>query len=98
MWVADLETLRLHYAWTLRCWCERLYASREKARALHDERFCRMWEICLIATELFFSRQDGSVFQGQLTRDRHAVPVTRDHMYGQQARPAAAGAAARAAE
>ncbi|MDX6752537.1 cyclopropane-fatty-acyl-phospholipid synthase family protein [Geminicoccaceae bacterium 1502E] len=98
LWVTDLETLRLHYAWTLRWWRERFYASREKVRALYDERFCRMWEVYLIATELFFSRQDGFVFQVQLARDRHAVPVTRDYMYGQQARPAAAGAAARAAE
>jgi cyclopropane-fatty-acyl-phospholipid synthase len=55
-------------------------ARRQEAKALYDERFCRMWEIYLIGSELFFRRQGGMVFQIQLAKDRHAVPLTRDYM------------------
>lgn len=81
LWVTDVEILRLHYADTLRHWRQRFLARREEAKALYDERFCRMWEIYLIGSELFFRRQGGMVFQIQLARDRHAVPLTRDYIY-----------------
>ncbi|WP_027133158.1 SAM-dependent methyltransferase [Geminicoccus roseus] len=80
LWVTDVEILRLHYAETLKHWHERFMARREEAKALYDERFCRMWEIYLIGSELFFRRQGGMVFQIQITRDRHATPLTRDYM------------------
>ncbi|WP_159714143.1 SAM-dependent methyltransferase [Geminicoccus flavidas] len=80
LWVTDVEILRLHYAETLRHWRMRFLARRGEAKALYDERFCRMWEIYLIGSELFFRRQRGMVFQIQLAKDRHAVPLTRDYM------------------
>jgi cyclopropane-fatty-acyl-phospholipid synthase len=80
LWVTDIEILRLHYADTLRHWRERFMARRDEAKALYDERFCRMWEIYLIGSELFFRRQGGMVFQIQLAKDRNAVPLTRDYM------------------
>jgi cyclopropane-fatty-acyl-phospholipid synthase len=45
---------------------------------VQDQRFCRMWEFHLAAAEVFFRRQDGMVFQIQLARTRHAVPLTQD--------------------
>lgn len=98
LWVTDLETLRMHYAWTLRRWREKLYARAAQVRSLYDERFLRMWELYLVATELFFSRQDGFVFQVQLAKDRHAVPYTRDYILEREQRLAGDTAAARAAE
>ena len=80
LWVTDVEALRLHYAETLRHWRERFLANRERAAALYDERFCRMWEFYLAASEVFFRRQDGIVFQLQLARSRDAVPLTRDYI------------------
>jgi cyclopropane-fatty-acyl-phospholipid synthase len=80
LWTTDVEVLRMHYAYTLRRWREKFYAHWDEAKAIYDERFCRMWEVYLIGTELFFSRQDGFIFQIQLAKDRMAVPLTRDYM------------------
>src|SRR5690606_7717001 len=52
--VTDIEILRLHYAKTLRAWRERFLAHREEVLALYDERFIRMWEFYLAASELSF--------------------------------------------
>jgi cyclopropane-fatty-acyl-phospholipid synthase len=43
----DVETLRLHYTYTLREWLRRACANRDQIVALHDERFFRMWEVYL---------------------------------------------------
>ena len=80
--VTDVEVLRLHYAETLRCWRERFGANREKARQIHDERFCRMWEFYLAASETIFRWQDYVVFQIQLAHQKNAVPITRDYIDG----------------
>jgi cyclopropane-fatty-acyl-phospholipid synthase len=77
--LADLEVLRLHYAWTLKAWRERFMARREEAVALYDERFCRMWEFYLSAFEAAFRVEDLVVFQLQLTKRKDGVPVTRDY-------------------
>lgn len=80
LWVTDIEILRLHYAKTLRRWHERFAANRAKVEEIYDARFYRMWEFYLIASELFFALEDGMVFQIQLAKDRHAVPLTRDYL------------------
>ena len=80
LWVTDIEILRLHYAETLKAWRRNFLARRDEVKALYDERFCRMWEYYLVASELFFRRLDGMVFQMQLARDRAALPLTRDWM------------------
>ena len=61
-------------------WHERLVANREQVEALYDARFFRMWEYYLICSESFFTLDDGMVFQIQLTKDRTAVPLTRDYL------------------
>jgi cyclopropane-fatty-acyl-phospholipid synthase len=78
--VGDIEILRLHYADTLKAWRERFLANREKARAIYDERFCRMWEFYLSGSEASFRWQDMMVFQIQLMRRNDAVPITRSYM------------------
>jgi cyclopropane-fatty-acyl-phospholipid synthase len=45
-----------------------------------DERFCRMWEFYLIASELAFSHGKHMNFQLQLTRNVRSAPLTRDYM------------------
>ncbi len=82
----DLEILRLHYAETLRHWRRRFAAERDVIAGLYDERFCRMFEIYLAGSELAFRRQGHMVWQMQLTRDRHAVPLTRGYMLADSAR------------
>jgi len=78
--VMDMEILRLHYADTLRDWRARFTAQREKAKALYDETFCRMWEFYLAAAESAFRWQNLMVFQVQLAHHHEAVPLTRDYI------------------
>lgn len=80
LWVTDIEILRLHYAETLRHWFERFQANRDRAKAIYDERFCRMWEFYLAACEAAFRNGPMMVFQLQLARRRDAVPLTRDYI------------------
>ena len=74
LWVTDIEILRLHYAETLRLWRRRFQADRARVAKLYDERFCRMWEWYLIASELAFRRMRHMVFQLQLAKRQDAVP------------------------
>jgi cyclopropane-fatty-acyl-phospholipid synthase len=78
--MTDVEVLRLHYAETLKHWRERFLANRDKAKALYDERFCRMWEFYLAASEASFRWQDLVIFQVQLTRKNDVLPMTRDYI------------------
>ncbi|MCJ9428807.1 SAM-dependent methyltransferase [Kordiimonas marina] len=80
LYVTDLEILRLHYAETLKAWRRRFLANRAKAAALYDERFCRMWEFYLVASETAFRNGDLVVFQFQLAKKQDAVPLTRDYL------------------
>ncbi len=81
LWMTDLEILRMHYAETLRHWRERFAASRERIKALYDERFCRMFEFYLAGSEVAFRWSDHMVWQVQLSPSRVAVPLTRDYMF-----------------
>lgn len=78
--VTDIEIWRLHYAMTLAAWRKRFNANRDKAAALYDERFCRMWEFYLAASEMAFRWQGHMVFQLQLARRVDALPLSRDYM------------------
>ncbi|WP_119418026.1 class I SAM-dependent methyltransferase [Desertibaculum subflavum] len=79
--VTDVEVLRLHYAETLKAWQERFQTNRDKVRALYDERFCRMWEFYLAASEATFRYGGHAVFQVQFARDVNTLPITRDYMF-----------------
>ncbi|KPH04649.1 class I SAM-dependent methyltransferase (plasmid) [Rhizobium acidisoli] len=78
--VADIEVLRLHYAWTLAHWRKRFLARWQEAAALYDERFCRMWEFYLASAEAAFRYEDLVVFQIQLSKRNDVIPVTRDYI------------------
>ncbi|MEX2450167.1 MAG: cyclopropane-fatty-acyl-phospholipid synthase family protein [Rhodospirillales bacterium] len=78
--ITDIEVLRLHYADTLRHWRERFMANWDKAKMLYDERFCRMWEFYLVASEASFRYMDNVVFQIQIAKRQDAVPLTRDYI------------------
>lgn len=82
LWVTDIEILRLHYAETLRHWRQRFLANWDKAAALYDERFCRMWEFYLAGSEVAFRYQGQMVAQIQMTRSVDTLPWTRDYMVG----------------
>ncbi|WP_316214981.1 cyclopropane-fatty-acyl-phospholipid synthase family protein [Bradyrhizobium sp. SZCCHNR2035] len=84
--VCDIEILRLHYAETLKAWRERFMARREEAVQLYDERFARMWEFYLAASEMAFRKQNMMNFQIQLTKRQDVVPLTRDYIPHEEAR------------
>jgi cyclopropane-fatty-acyl-phospholipid synthase len=84
--VTDIEILRLHYADTLKAWRERFLARREEAARLYDERFVRMWEFYLAASEMAFRRNAMMVFQIQITKRQGVVPLTRDYIAREEAR------------
>jgi cyclopropane-fatty-acyl-phospholipid synthase len=77
----DVEVWRLHYAETLKHWHDRFMDNIDKARALYDDRFCRMWRYYLVACEMTFRHAAQVVFQVQLARSQDAVPLTRDYLY-----------------
>ena len=76
----DIEILRLHYAETLKNWRERFLAHREDVERIYDQRFVRMWEFYLAASEMSFREQDMMVMQFQLTKRQGVVPMTRDYI------------------
>jgi len=83
--VTDIETLGPHYAETLLAWRTNFMARREEAKALYDERFCRMWAFYLSVCEVGFRTDDITIFQIQLARERTSVPITRDYLSAAEA-------------
>src|SRR3954464_2372932 len=61
-------------------------ARREEAVRLYDERFAKMLEFYLAASEMSFRKQNLMNFQIQLTRRQGVVPVTRDYIGREEAR------------
>ncbi|MBO1024400.1 class I SAM-dependent methyltransferase [Ochrobactrum sp. SD129] len=86
LYVTDIEILRLHYAETLKEWRLAFMARREEAKALYDERFCRMWEFYLAASESAFRWQNMMVFHIQIAHKQEAVPLTRNYIEAEEKR------------
>ncbi len=77
---SDVETLRLHYAKTLRAWYAKCQSHREEIEALFDPRFFRMWTFYLSGATAAFESGGMCNYQIQYTRNRHALPLTRDYL------------------
>ncbi|HTX49921.1 MAG TPA: hypothetical protein VME40_11080, partial [Caulobacteraceae bacterium] len=56
-------------------------AERRRIALAYGERFCRMWEFFLTASEFSFRDGGHMNFQLQLARRVDAAPVTRDYMF-----------------
>jgi len=89
----DIETLRLHYAYTLRHWLERTREAKAKIVDMYDERFFRMWEFYLAGGAVAFEAGSMCNYQLQYVRDRNTLPITRDYMAEAEARYRQLGAA-----
>lgn len=76
----DVETLRLHYAYTLREWYRRCLEHRDAIIALHNERFFRMWTFYLAGATAAFEHGGLCNYQIQFARSRRALPLTRDYL------------------
>lgn len=78
--VTDIETLRLHYAKTLREWYKRTVANKDAIVALYDERFFRMWTFYLAGATAAFESGGMCNYQIQFSRNRRTLPLSRDYM------------------
>lgn len=76
----DIETLRLHYARTIRAWYRHCMEQRDAIIALHDERFFRLWTFYLSGAATTFEHGGMCNYQIQYVRNRHALPLTRDYL------------------
>jgi len=77
---ADVETLRLHYGYTVEHWLAACRARKAEIVALYDERFWRMWEFYLAGAITTFENGSGCNYQVQYIRDRRTLPIRRDYM------------------
>ncbi|EJF90657.1 hypothetical protein MEG_00824 [Bartonella tamiae Th307] len=84
--ITDIEILRLHYAETLKAWRYAFLEHWDEAKAQYDERFCRMWDFYLAASESAFRWQGMMNFQIQLAHKQDAVPLTRDYIMQEEVR------------
>ena len=83
---SDVETLRLHYAYTLQHWLKRCVKARAKIEKMYDARFFRMWEYYLSGAIVLFEHGAGCNYQIQYIRDRGTLPITRDFVAKAEAR------------
>ncbi|MEL7190333.1 MAG: cyclopropane-fatty-acyl-phospholipid synthase family protein [Pseudomonadota bacterium] len=82
----DVETLRLHYGRTLRCWYANCMANKEQMIAMYDERFFRMWTFYLAGAATVFEYGSMCNYQIQFARSRHALPITRGYIEAEEKR------------
>ena len=79
--ISDAEVLFLHYAETLRHWRMRFLKNRKKVVELYDERFARIWEFYLAASEASFRAGIIMVCQLQLLKPAAKAPNNRRYLY-----------------
>ena len=79
--LADCETLRLHYYYTIREWYERTKQAKEAIVADFDERLHRLWLYYLAGAMTMFSDASMVNYQLQYIKRRLALPITRDYMF-----------------
>jgi cyclopropane-fatty-acyl-phospholipid synthase len=82
--VRDVESLREHYALTLRRWVGRLQANREAAIAAADELSYRVWRLYMAGSAHGFATGALTVYQTLLAKPEHgeaALPLTRSDWY-----------------
>ena len=72
--------MRLHYAFTLRAWYDACLAHRDAIEQVFDARFFRLWTFYLAGAAAAFEQGGMMNFQLQFTRDRRALPLTRDYI------------------
>ena len=83
--VRDVESLREHYALTLRHWVKNLENNRERALGSVDEATYRVWRLYMASSAYGFSTNRVTIFQTLLAkpdkRGRVGLPLRRDDWY-----------------
>jgi cyclopropane-fatty-acyl-phospholipid synthase len=82
--VRDLESLREHYAITLRHWARRLELRRDEVLQVVDQPTYRVWNLFLRGSASGFAAGALNVYQALLLRPdegRSGLPLTRNDWY-----------------
>jgi cyclopropane-fatty-acyl-phospholipid synthase len=82
--IADVESLRPHYALTLRHWVMRLEQHHEQALQYVSESTWRVWRLYMAACALEFESGEIGVYQVLASKRAGcaaALPLTRQHLY-----------------
>ena len=79
--ITDIEVLRMHYAYTLDHWHKKIIDNKDKIINMFDKRFFRMWEFYLLISKYSFISMGNNVFQIQIAKNIHNLPLTRNYMY-----------------
>jgi len=77
---SDIETLRIHYAKTLREWYANCLAHQAAIESMYDPRFFRMWTFYLAGATAAFEHGGMCNYQIQYVRNRRSLPLTRSYM------------------
>jgi cyclopropane-fatty-acyl-phospholipid synthase len=82
--VRDVESLREHYALTLRHWVRRLEARADQARSITDDVTYRTWRLYMAGAAHGFRTGRLNVYQTLLAKPLHGesgLPLTREDWY-----------------
>jgi cyclopropane-fatty-acyl-phospholipid synthase len=82
--IADVESLRPHYALTLRHWVARLERNRTRALQYVNEATYRVWRLYMAACALQFESGEIGIYQvlaSKRAAGAPAIPLTRRHLY-----------------
>jgi cyclopropane-fatty-acyl-phospholipid synthase len=82
--VRDIESLREHYALTLRQWVERLEAHHDEAVRIADEQTYRIWRLYMAGSAWAFEQGRINLYQTLLAKPNHGethLPLTREDWY-----------------
>jgi cyclopropane-fatty-acyl-phospholipid synthase len=83
--VRDVESLREHYALTLRHWLRRLEAHRDELRQLTNDTTYRIWRLYIAGSAHGFRSGRMNLYQSLLAkpdRGTSGLPLTRQDWYG----------------
>jgi len=82
--VADVESLRRHYARTCFEWAKRLEENRERAMASAGDKRYRIWQIYLAGCAHGFANEWMNIYQVLARKEgasSNPLPLTREYMY-----------------
>lgn len=82
--IRDTESLREHYALTLRSWVKRLEEHAEEVRAVTDDVTYRIWRLFMSLSAYGFERNRIGVYQTLLSKPAlgtSGLPLTREDWY-----------------
>lgn len=86
--IADVESLRRHYARTCREWASRLESNKLEAQRIAGEKRTRIWQIYLAGCAYGFAKGWMNVYQvlahKSCNTEIGALPLTRDYVYSNQ--------------